>query len=876
MEPLSLNELRERYLSFFESKGHLRLPSFPLVPQGDGSLLLINAGMAPLKPYFTGERVPPRKRVTTCQKCVRTLDIDNVGKTARHGTFFEMLGNFSFGDYFKQQAIPWAWEFLTQDLKIPADRLYPSVYVEDDEAIEVWEKTGVSRDRIVRLGKDDNFWEIGAGPCGPCSEIYFDRGEQFGCGKPDCGPGCDCDRFVEIWNIVFTQFDGDGKGGYTRLAHPNIDTGMGLERLACVMQGVGNLFEVDTIRNIITEISRISGTEYTGASSDTDVSIRVITDHIRTATFLVSDGVIPSNEGRGYILRRVLRRAARHGKLLGISGPFLSGLCDAVIRESGKAYPELEEKRDYIKKTIEIEEERFRQTLDSGLAILSRIIADTSARGGKLLSGEDLFRLYDTFGFPVDLTREIAAEKGLGIDEKAFGELMIEQKRRAREARAALGDNSWNEDVMTAIDRTVPTLFTGYESTSADAEIKYILSDGEAVNFLPSGKAVLVLDRTPFYAESGGQVGDTGVISVAGGSFIVEDTKKTHENQYLHIGHIADGVIRLGPCHAEVDAARRSSIARNHSSVHLLQAALRRVLGTHVEQAGSYVDEHRARFDFTHFAAMTSDELRETERLVNEEILRGDAVVTELKSLAEAKKDGAMALFGEKYGDVVREVMMGDFSAELCGGTHVDNTAKVGMFKIVSEGGVAAGVRRIEAITGMNTLASYYDKEAVIDTVRASLKANSVSDLPEKAEAVQAEIKALGRELGKAQLAIVNSTVKAAEKQDISGVLLTVCSFEDIPSDILRTASDGLVGSAANNVCVFSTVTGGRLSFAASAGKEAVARGAHAGMLLKKLSAIVGGGGGGRPDSATSGGKDLTRLGEALDAAAGILAEMIK
>ncbi len=878
MEALSLNTLRERYLKFFESKGHLRLDSFPLVPQGDSSLLLINAGMAPLKPYFTGERVPPRKRVTTCQKCVRTLDIDNVGKTARHGTFFEMLGNFSFGDYFKSEAIPWAWEFLTKDLEIPEERLYPSVYLEDDEALEKWVEIGVPRERIVKLGKEDNFWEIGAGPCGPCSEIYFDRGIEHGCGKETCGPGCDCDRFVEIWNIVFTQFDGDGQGNYTRLAHPNIDTGMGLERLACVMQGVGNLFEVDTIRNIITEISRISGKTYGGTSGDDDVSIRVITDHIRTATFLISDGVIPSNEGRGYILRRVLRRAARHGKLLGIQGAFLSDLCETVIRESGKAYPELEEKREYIKKTIEIEEERFRQTLDAGLNILEKMVAETVAKNEKALSGEDLFKLYDTFGFPVDLTREIAAEKGVGIDEDAFKALMTEQKRRAREARAALGDHSWSDDAMTAIDRTVPTVFTGYEETKIEAEIKYILSEGEAVNFLAAGKAVLVLDKTPFYAESGGQVGDEGVITTDTGVFVVEDTKKTHENQYLHTGYVAEGNIGLGKCVATVSLARRNAIARNHSSVHLLQAALRKVLGSHVEQAGSYVDEHRARFDFTHFSAMTSEEIMLVEDLVNQEILKGSPVITEVKSIAEAKQDGAMALFGEKYGETVRVVKMGDFSAELCGGTHLCNTAKVGLFRIVSESGVAAGVRRIEAITGLNALNSFRDRDNTIEKLRITLKANSVGDVVTRAEAIQAEVKNLTKELEKANTEICTSKACAACESAVAvGELRLVrCCFENTPVDALRTAIDGIVSKNAHTVCVFSAINDGKLTFAAGAGKDAVSKGAHAGMLLKAMSQIVGGGGGGRPDSATSGGKFVEKTGEAMEKIPEILSGMLK
>ena len=608
MQPISLNEIRKKYLEFFESKGHLCLNSFPLVPQDDDSLLLINAGMAPLKKYFTGERVPPRKRVTTCQKCVRTLDIDNVGKTARHGTFFEMLGNFSFGDYFKQDAIPWAWEFLTKVMEIPAERLYPSVYVEDDEAFDIWVKTGVPAEKIVRLGKDDNFWEIGSGPCGPCSEIYFDRGEEYGCGKPDCGVGCDCDRFIEVWNIVFTQFEGDGNGNYTRLAHPNIDTGMGLERLACVMQDVGNLFEVDTNRSILDKVCAISGREYHGSAADDDVSIRVITDHIKTATFLIGDGVIPSNEGRGYILRRVLRRAARHGRLLGIKNVFLGDVCDVVIENNRGAYPELEQRRDYIKKTIRAEEERFAQTLDSGLSILDKMLAETVAAGSKTLSGESVFKLYDTYGFPIDLTKEITGEKGIAVDEEAFRALMQEQKKRAREARANI-DAGWAGDALSMVDKSVATVFTGYSELSSECNIEYIISEGEDNAFISGGSAVVITDRTPFYAESGGQVGDTGVIRTANGVFTVTDTRKTPEGIYLHTGIVSEGTIEKGAAAASVDPERRAAIARNHSALHLLQAALRRVLGTHVEQAGSYVNDRIGRFDFTHGSAVTAAEL---------------------------------------------------------------------------------------------------------------------------------------------------------------------------------------------------------------------------------------------------------------------------
>lgn len=878
MEPLSLNVLRKKYLDFFVSKGHLCLNSFSLVPQDDNSLLLINAGMAPLKRYFTGEQVPPSKRVTTCQKCVRTLDIDNVGKTSRHGTFFEMLGNFSFGDYFKEEAIPWAWEFLTKVLEIPENLLYPSVYIEDDEAFDIWVKTGVPADRIVRLGKEDNFWEIGSGPCGPCSEIYFDRGEKYGCGKPDCKPGCGCDRFIEIWNIVFTQFDGDGNGNYTRLAHPNIDTGMGLERLACVMQGVGNLFEVDTIKSIMLKACEIAGVEYTGSDKPSDVSLRVITDHIRTATFLISDGVIPSNEGRGYILRRVLRRAARHGKLLGIDRPFLSELCDAVIHESKVAYPELVEKRDYIKKTILIEEERFRQTIDAGLNILDRMIADLEKSGGKVLSGEDVFKLYDTFGFPIDLTKEIIAEKGICVDEEGFDALMKQQKQRAREARASLGDLGWSGDELAFIDKTVPTEFTGYSAFENDCEIITIIKDGEPASEVAGGKAVLLLNKTPFYAESGGQVADTGEITTKTGVFCVEDVKKTHEGQYLHFGHVKEGVISLGTAHAKIDGERRRDIMRNHSSVHLLQAALRKVLGTHVEQAGSYVDDKRARFDFTHFAAMTPEEINEVERLVNEEILKGSEIIIREMPIAQAKAEGAMALFGEKYGDVVRVVKMGDFSIELCGGTHLSNTAQAGLFKIVSESSVAAGVRRIEAITGRNTLEHLNNSEKLIQTIKTAVKANNVSDIAERVQTLQDELKHAKKELENANLTIALAQIEKAfaDAKEIGNVKLVTCRFAEVLADSLRLASDRLIDKHDDAVCVFATVNEGKVLFVARCGQEAVKAGAHAGNLLKAISPIVGGGGGGRPDSATSGGKDASRLDEAIEAAADVLAAQIK
>lgn len=874
MKKYSVNELRSMYLKFFESKGHLCLNSFPLVPQGDNSLLLINAGMAPLKRYFTGELTPPRKRVTTCQKCVRTLDIDNVGKTARHGTFFEMLGNFSFGDYFKEDAIPWAWEFLTQVLGIPADRLYVTIYLDDDEARDIWLKTGVPENHIFRLGKEDNFWEIGAGPCGPCSEIHFDRGERYGDCTPEhhFGTGCGCDRFIEVWNIVFTQFEGDGQGGYTRLAHPNIDTGMGLERLACVMQDVGNLFEVDTNRKILDAACNIAGKTYHASAAATDVSIRVITDHIRTATFLISDGVIPSNEGRGYILRRVLRRAARHGRLLGIDHPFLSQLCDTVIEVNGEAYPELVEKRDYIKKTIDMEEDRFYQTLDAGLNILEKALAVC----GKLLSGSDAFKLYDTYGFPIDLTKEIAEERGISVDENVFTELMKAQKQRARDARAAMGDMGWSDDSLACLDKSAKTDFVGYKTLESDCVIKQIIFDGEAASAVSGGQAVLVLDRTPFYAESGGQVGDTGVIVTESGEFAVTDTKKTHEGQYLHFGRVTRGQITLGTACAKVDEMRRQNIMRNHSSVHLLQAALRMILGTHVEQAGSYVDGSVARFDFTHFAAMTEQELKDVEQMVNDVVFQALPITVREMPIAEAKAEGAMALFGEKYGDIVRVVKMGQFSTELCGGTHLDNTAKVGVFKIVSESSVAAGVRRIVAVTGRNALKHIALSENTVASVKAALKASG-DNVTERIIALQDELRRTKKELVAANMALAEATIvsKINTAPEIKGVKLLASRFDSMSADSLRMAADKMAAENPALVCVFALENEGKVMLTASCGSDAVKKGAHAGKLLKAVSHLVKGGGGGRPDSATSGGKDPAGIPSALAEAAKALEEML-
>jgi len=879
MEKLGLNELRERYLSFFESKDHLRLGSFPLVPIDDNSLLLINAGMAPLKRYFTGELTPPRKRITTCQKCVRTPDIERVGKTARHGTFFEMLGNFSFGDYFKEQAIPWAWEFLTKGLEIPEELLYVSVYHEDDEAEAIWKKLGLPDDHIFHFGKEDNFWEIGSGPCGPCSEIFFDRGIKYGCGKPDCKVGCDCDRFIEIWNVVFTQFDGDGNGNYTRLAHPNIDTGMGLERLAVVMQDVNNLFEVDTVRNVMLKVCEKAGITYHGSASDSDVSLRVITDHIRGTTFLISDGVVPSNEGRGYVLRRLIRRAARHLRLLGIKGTFLSELCETVIEESKAAYPELAEKRDYIKKTLKIEEERFNQTIDAGLNILTQMIEKVKSENGKTLPGSEAFKLYDTFGFPLDLTKEILSEEELEVNEEEFNSLMKEQKERARAARAAIGDLGWTGDNTNLIDKNLKTEFVGYTENCCESEIKFIVANEEAAGSVAGGKAVVILDKTPFYAESGGQVGDSGTIKTENGTFVVEDTKKTHDGAYMHIGYVSEGAITLGEkAVAEINVCRRNAIRRNHTSAHLLQAALRSVLGTHVEQAGSYVDEHRVRFDFTHFAPMTADELKKVEDSVNTAILSGLEVENTEMPIEEAKKLGAMALFGEKYGKTVRVVNVKGYSVELCGGTHLTNSALAGLFKIVSESSVAAGVRRIEAVTGNNVIDYLNGYIDLVGDVTKSLKVNNQTEIVNRVNMLQGEVKELKKELEAAAGAALESKIATAvnDSEIVGSVKFVKATFENVTVDVVRNAIDKLKDKDASIVALFALKNDGKLQFVSGCGKDAVKDGAHAGMLLKAVSAIVGGGGGGRPDSATSGGKDLSKLDDAMNEASVILKNQLK
>ena len=876
MQWTSLNDLREKYLSFFESKGHLRLPSFPLVPINDKSLLLINSGMAPMKKYFTGEEEPPRNRVTTCQKCIRTPDLERVGHTARHGTYFEMLGNFSFGDYFKNEAIPWAWEFLTEWLEIPAELLWPSIYENDEEAFEIWnKKIGVPAERIVRLGKADNFWEHGSGPCGPCSEIYFDRGEKYGCGSPDCKPGCDCDRFMEIWNNVFSQFNNDGNGNYTELAQKNIDTGMGLERLACVMQGVDNLFEVDTVRKILNTVCAIAGKQY-GADAKDDVSIRVITDHIRSATFMICDGVIPSNEGRGYVLRRILRRACRHGKLLGISRAFLAELCEVVIGENITAYPELAEKKEYILKVISIEEERFDATIDAGLGILNTIIDSAKADGKTVVAGEDVFKLYDTFGFPLDLTREIILENGLDIDEDAFNTLMKAQKERARAARGNIGGwDSTSKEIFAGIGATE---FVGYAQTSAEAKVVAIIVDGMLVNEVSEGEFTLILDKTPFYGEGGGQVGDAGKVENDNAGAAVLDTKKM-DGIYLHICVKPWGIIKVGDTlNAKVGVGRRQAIMRNHSSLHLLQAALRQVLGNHVEQAGSYVDDVNGRFDFTHFSALTAEELAKVEAIVNKNILSGVAVDTVETDIESAKKMGAMALFGEKYGKIVRVVKMGDCSTEFCGGTHVDNTAKIGLFKIVSESSVAAGVRRIEAKTGLGVLGIIADNQNLIAEAAAELKAQNPADIAKRAAILREELHAAKGEIDSlnAKLAAskIDGLVGAAEQ--IGGVRLVCARFDDMQIDAVRALCDELKSKYSDIVSVIAINVGGKLNFIASAGKDAVACGVHAGKLVGAVASVTGGKGGGRPDNAMAGGADASKIDEALASAKATVASMLK
>ncbi len=879
MKWTGLNELREMFLSFFESKGHLRLPSFSLIPKDDNSLLLINSGMAPMKKYFTGEITPPRKRVTTCQKCIRTPDIDRVGITARHGTFFEMLGNFSFGDYFKREATAWAWEFCTKVLELPVDKLWVTIYQDDDEAFDIWTKeVGVAPERIVRLGKEDNFWEHGSGPCGPCSEIYFDRGEKYGCGKPTCGVGCDCDRYVEFWNVVFSQFDSDGKGHYPPMKHPNIDTGMGLERLACILQGVDNLFLVDTIQNIMKRVVELTGVPY-GEEEKKDISLRVITDHIRSATFLIGDGVMPSNEGRGYVLRRLLRRAARHGRLLGVREAFLYKVADTVIHENRAAYPELAEKRDTIVKLIRVEEENFSRTIDQGLQLLGSYVDETAAAGSKILSGANAFRLSDTYGFPIDLTKEIVAERGLTVDTDGFDRLMGEQRERARAARKNAGADAW-EGEKSVLEGVPATSFLGYEAMGCSAKVLAILKDGGRVESVTAGDEVaVVLDRTVFYAQSGGQVGDTGTLESDDAVLTVSDTTKNQAKNFLHHARVTAGGIRVGESvRALVDTQRRLAIMRNHTSAHLLQAALRQVLGTHVEQAGQLVDEKRVRFDFTHFAALTKEELKKVERTVNGVVLKGLPVEYREMPIDEAKKLGAMALFGEKYGKIVRVVSAGDFSKEFCGGTHVGNTAQIGLFKIVSESSVAAGVRRIEAVTGTNVLEFLDGALAELDGAAAALKLGDRSGLARRAEQLSAELKEKDREIESltSKLAAVRVESLFDSARETGGVKIVTGRFDGSEPAALRVMCDRILERSRDCVAVLGAVTGGKVSLAACAGKGAQAKGAHAGKIVREVAAVAGGSGGGRPDSAMAGAKDPSKLDEALASAQKIIAGFLK
>lgn len=877
MQWTGLNELREKYLSFFESKGHLRLKSFPLVPKDDKSLLLINSGMAPMKKYFTGEVTPPRKRVTTCQKCIRTPDIEQVGKTARHGTYFEMLGNFSFGDYFKHEATAWAWEFCTKVLEMPVDKIWVSIYQDDDEAFDIWTKeVGVSPDRIVRFGKEDNFWEHGSGPCGPCSELYFDRGEKYGCGKPDCKVGCECDRYVEFWNNVFTQFENDGNNNYTPLDHPNIDTGMGLERLACIMQDVANIFEVDTVQNIMKKASEIAGVHY-GDNEKTDVSLRVITDHIRSTTFMIADGVMPSNEGRGYVLRRLLRRAARHGKLLGINRAFLSEICDTVIEENKNAYPEVLEKKDFIKKVIDNEEKSFLKTIDQGLSMLNDLIDKIE---GEQLPGESAFKLYDTYGFPLDLTKDVLEENNLTVDEEGFLKLMVEQKERARNARKASDGESWasNDIKFEAVSATE---FVGYEEFESTADIKAIICENEEVSQVTQDtKAIIVIDKTPFYAVSGGQVADSGTICSDKGVFVVENVKKNPDGVYMHFGYVKSGSLSLGDgVKAEIDKDERHSVMRNHTAAHLLQNALRNVLGTHVEQAGQEVTADRLRFDFTHFSAMTQKELAEVEKAVNDMILSSVDVRTEVLPIEEAKKKGAMALFGEKYGDTVRVVSAGE-SVEFCGGTHVGNTSQLGLFHIMSESSIASGVRRIEAVTGKGVLTYIKANEFILSKLCETLKAGNPEELTDKVTSAVNELKDAERKLSDLNQKMASQKAKEmlSKAREIKGVKVVAFATTGVDTSNLRNLTDSFRNISDDIVAVVAGINREKMNvtFSVACGKEAVKKGAHAGNLVKAIATIVGGKGGGRPDSAMAGGKDVTKVDEALLAVDDLIAEMIK
>lgn len=880
MKNLGVNEIRELFLQFFESKDHLRLKSFSVVPRNDKSLLLINSGMAPMKAYFTGQETPPSKRVTTCQKCIRTGDIDNVGKTARHGTFFEMLGDFSFGDYFKNEIIPWSWEFVTKWLEIPEDKLYVTIYEEDDETGEIWhEKVGLPWDRIKKLGKEDNFWQHGTGPCGPCTEIYYDRGPEYGCNSPTCGVGCDCDRYMEFWNLVLTQFDAHEDGTYTELDHKNVDTGMGLERMATIMQGVDSIFDVDTVKYIRDAVCQKAGVEY-GKEHKIDVSVRIITDHIRSVTIMTADGVLPSNEGRGYVLRRLLRRAARHGKLLGIQGEFLAELSKAVITCSGEAYPELVDKQDYIFKILSIEENSFYKTIDKGMEILKEDMEEMKAAGETVMSGEKSFRLYDTYGFPVDLTKEILEEAGMRVDEEAFAKEMQAQKDRARKARGGEGYMGAAVTVYDELPTDLETKFAGYDvDTVADAKIvALVANDAVADGAQAEDSVVVFLDRTPFYAESGGQVGDHGIIKTANGVVKVTNCMKVIGGKIAHQGVVEEGSVTVGDiaC-AEIDKKHRMASARNHSATHLLQKALRTVLGTHVEQSGSYVSAERLRFDFTHFAAMTQEEIKEVERLVNEAIFASYPIVAEEMSIDAAREKGAMALFGEKYGNIVRVVDMGGYSVELCGGAHLKNTAQVGSFKIVSENGVAAGVRRIEALTGEGALLHYQAQEDEVRALAQMVKA-SPDKLVARVEQLLAEQKELSKELEKlkAKMAGGAADEMLSKKTDINGVAVLAAEVKDMDANAMRTLGDQLKNKLGSGIIVLAGAAGGKVSLMAMATDDAVKKGAHAGNIIKAAAAVCGGGGGGRPNMAQAGGKDASKIGEALEKAKEIIAEQMK
>ena len=878
MKPYGLNELRKKYLEFFESKGHLALPSFSLVPENDKSLLLINAGMAPLKPYFTGQEIPPRTRVTTCQKCIRTGDIENVGKTARHGTFFEMLGNFSFGDYFKHEAIAWSWEFLTKVLGIPEERLYPSVYLEDDEAFDIWNKEiGVAKDRIFRFGKEDNFWEHGAGPCGPCSEIYYDRGEKYGCGKPGCTVGCECDRYIEIWNNVFTQFENDGEGHYTELENKNIDTGMGLERLATVMQDVDSIFDVDTIKAIRDKICELAGVTY-GDDYKTDVSIRVITDHIRSVTFMVSDGITPSNEGRGYVLRRLLRRAARHGRLLGIQGEFLAKLSETVMAESHTGYPELLDRKDYIIKLITVEEQNFNKTIDQGLAILNTMMEDLQKSGEKVLSGENTFKLYDTYGFPIDLTIEILEEKGFSVDEDGFKEAMENQRQTARDARETTNYMGKDVTIYQSIDASVESKFVGYDRLIHESKVTVLTTKDAIVDELKEGEeGTILVEETPMYATMGGQVADAGVIEGTDGTFVVEDVIKLQGTKIGHVGRVTKGVIKKGETvKLTVDEEQRNLTANNHSATHLMQQALREVLGSHVEQKGSLVDKDKLRFDFTHFSPMTEEEIAKVEEIVNREIAAGLDVVTNEMSIEDAKKTGAMALFGEKYGEVVRVVQMGTFSSELCGGTHVSNTRNISAFKIISESGVAAGVRRIEALTGKALFEYYNTMESELQKAAKLLKAVPL-EVSAKIVSLQDEVKQLQKENDKlkAKLAKEAAGDLLSEAKEVDGIHILTKQLTDVDMNGMRDLGDEAKQKLGEAFIVFASQVGEKVNLIAMATDGAIKKGAHAGNLIKEVASIVGGGGGGRPNMAQAGGKLPEKIPEALACAKTVMEKQI-